>query len=178
MKFDQIFNEGYKNSYSVGDHVQTPFGVGTIVKDLGENDSKFYHFFAVLFSDDIVQKFNLENNPVRIPSSQFNGHVESNPMSEGRDMTDPEYARIDAFGYNGIPDARSSSADGYTPSQKPHMRNYDFDADRDEQKGAPLEELTPEQLEDKIREEQEQKRKLEISLANLQKLYRSKTKQV
>lgn len=56
-------NEEYKNSYSVGDKVNTPFGPGVITKDLGQE--KDDHFFIVKDSE----------GHHKIGSMLFKGHI-------------------------------------------------------------------------------------------------------
>lgn len=71
MKLKQIAEGRF--TYEVGDRVNTPFGEGVIIKDLGATEQD--HYFAVIFDDRIRKSFDLPARPVRLGSFQLEGIV-------------------------------------------------------------------------------------------------------
>lgn len=71
MKLKDLYENRF--TYEEGDIVNTPFGPGTIVKDLGATNVD--HFFSIVFGPDEQAKHGLQSKPYKFGSFQLSGII-------------------------------------------------------------------------------------------------------
>lgn len=71
MKLKELYENRFK--YEVGDTVDTPFGPGTILKDLGADTNDQY--FSIVFSPEITKLHNLQTKAYKFGSFQLSGII-------------------------------------------------------------------------------------------------------
>lgn len=71
MKLKELCENRFR--YEVGDMVNTPFGEGTITKDLGADAHD--HHFAVVFGPNVTKLHNLQAKAYKLGSFQLKGIV-------------------------------------------------------------------------------------------------------
>lgn len=73
MRIEHILEQVVVATYEVGDIVQTPYGPGLLVKELGQDEANTY--YRVILSKEARIEHGLKDRPYKMSSSEFSGVV-------------------------------------------------------------------------------------------------------
>lgn len=68
-----------RSQYETGDKVNTPFGPGVIVQDLGQD--RHDHYFGIVYDLDVRERFDLEDKIYNFGSFQLSGIIQKKALS-------------------------------------------------------------------------------------------------
>ncbi len=76
LKLNQLTSGRFQ--YETGDKVNTPFGPGFIVQDLGQD--KHDHYFGIVYDLDVREHFGLEDKVYKLGSFQLSGIIQKKAL--------------------------------------------------------------------------------------------------
>jgi hypothetical protein len=179
-----LVEDAYQNGYVVGDKVVTPIGVGEIIEVIPATaESRGDIKYVVKLSPAAVKKYNLDRDTYQFTSYDFKQRLSRSGMLEARDsfnMTSPDDQRLD-YGARNMDPVNGGNFSRVDPHATPAYSYHDEHRSGRSgfpEPGAPLEELTPEEIEDERQKLQAQEQRIQIALNRLNQLAASSKKRV